>query len=343
MRSAAQPISVVPERSTDPLEHVDYRLAETPEDKDRIYRLRYRAYLREGAILPSESSGSPTVMTTCPTTSPSAFTFTASFTARSGSACCPRNGGGLPRPKCSEDLIHPELDRGKIIIDPTRFVADPEKAKRFPELPYVTVRLGYIACGHFSADIGLANVRPEHRAFYREGILAGAVGRTETVSRPDQAGRADGRQIFGDSGAGVPAFPLYAFQRLRTADAVRAREGRAFLACVGGGVARPRSCRRPDRPDPAQLQSSASPDRIRRRLFVHPGLSRGRVPDPGVRLSRLLPKDRPEKPAIKGRAPASPSPSRHIYKSLTITVAFRRLPAFDRVWQHPIKVDGTFA
>jgi hypothetical protein len=38
-----------------------------------------------------------------------------------------------------------------------------------------------------------------------------------------------------------------------------------------------------------------------------------------------------------------PSPSRHNYKSLTIAVAFRRLLAFDRIWQHRIKVDGTFA
>jgi hypothetical protein len=38
-----------------------------------------------------------------------------------------------------------------------------------------------------------------------------------------------------------------------------------------------------------------------------------------------------------------PSPSRHIYNSLTIAVAFRYLLAFDRVWQHLIKVDGTFA
>jgi hypothetical protein len=37
------------------------------------------------------------------------------------------------------------------------------------------------------------------------------------------------------------------------------------------------------------------------------------------------------------------SPSRHIYKPLTIAVAFRRLGAFDRLWQHLIKVDGTFA
>src|SRR5258708_28738124 len=55
MRPAAEAIALVPERTADPLEHVDYRLAETPEDKDRIYRLRYRAYLREGAILPSDS------------------------------------------------------------------------------------------------------------------------------------------------------------------------------------------------------------------------------------------------------------------------------------------------
>jgi hypothetical protein len=38
-----------------------------------------------------------------------------------------------------------------------------------------------------------------------------------------------------------------------------------------------------------------------------------------------------------------PSPSRHIYNPLTIAIAFARLVAFDRVWQHLVKVDGTFA
>src|SRR6202051_3345837 len=55
MPSAAKAIALVPERSAYPLEHVDYRLAETAEDREQIYCLRYRAYLREGAILPSES------------------------------------------------------------------------------------------------------------------------------------------------------------------------------------------------------------------------------------------------------------------------------------------------
>ena len=50
MRSAAEAVATVPERNPDPLEHVDYRLAETTEEKDEIFRLRYRAYLREGAV-----------------------------------------------------------------------------------------------------------------------------------------------------------------------------------------------------------------------------------------------------------------------------------------------------
>ena len=76
------------------------------------------------------------------------------------------------------EILHPRLDRGEVIIDPTRFVADPEKAKRFPELPYVTLRLAYLACEYFNADIGLAIVRAEHQAFYRRVFLH------ETIAEP---------------------------------------------------------------------------------------------------------------------------------------------------------------
>jgi hypothetical protein len=69
------------------------------------------------------------------------------------------------------DVLHPKLDQGMVFIDSTRFVADPEKARNFPELPYVTVRLGSTAGVHFNADYGLAPVRPEHMAFYRRVFL----------------------------------------------------------------------------------------------------------------------------------------------------------------------------
>src|SRR5438309_3070667 len=40
------------ERGIELLDQVDYRLAETEAERDAIYRLRYRAYLNEGAIEP---------------------------------------------------------------------------------------------------------------------------------------------------------------------------------------------------------------------------------------------------------------------------------------------------
>ena len=40
------------ERGIELLDQVDYRLAETEAEKDAIYRLRYHAYLHEGAIEP---------------------------------------------------------------------------------------------------------------------------------------------------------------------------------------------------------------------------------------------------------------------------------------------------
>jgi hypothetical protein len=176
MRAVAEVRQLIPQRSTAPLEFVDYRLAETPEEKDEIYRLRYRAYLREGAILPSASRR----VTDRYDDEPNNFTFGVYYRDELYSSIrisvLSGKWRGSPSSEMFGDILHPHLDRGKTIIDPTRFVADPDKAKVFPELPYVTVRLGYVACGHFDADIGLANVRPEHRAFYKKVFLQTPMG-----------------------------------------------------------------------------------------------------------------------------------------------------------------------
>lgn len=171
MRSEAEAVILVSERGPYPLEHVDYRLVETSEEKEQIYRLRYRAYLREGAILPSESGKVTDRYDDLPNNYTFGIYIHGELCSSIRVSVLTSEWRGSPSSEMFSDLLHPELDRGKRIIDPTRFVADPDKAKRFPELPYITVRLGYVACGHFSADIGLANVRPEHRAFYRKVFL----------------------------------------------------------------------------------------------------------------------------------------------------------------------------
>ena len=171
MRSAAEATTGGPNRSVGLLDHVDYRLAETPAEKEAIYRLRYRAYLREGAILPSESQRVNDIYDDAPNAWIFGIHIDGELCSSIRVSVATSEWRMSPSVELFGDLLPPELDKGRVFIDPTRFVADPEKAKRFPELPYATVRLGYVAGVHFNADVGLALVRPEHQAFYRRLFL----------------------------------------------------------------------------------------------------------------------------------------------------------------------------
>jgi hypothetical protein len=178
MRTGAEPRSSLFVRGSGLLDRVDYRSAETPEEKDRIYLMRYRAYLQGGLISPSESLR----VSDRYDDAPNAWTFGIYV---DGELCSSIRIHVLTS-ECRMsyatelfgDVLHPRLDQGEVFIDPARFVADPEKAQRFPELPYLTLRLSYMACEYFNADTGLALVRAEHQPFYRRVCLH------ETIAEP---------------------------------------------------------------------------------------------------------------------------------------------------------------
>ncbi len=234
MRSAAErTLPWFSSAVTDLLDHVDYRLAETPEDKEEIYRLRYRAYLREGAIRPSaESNGSPISYDDAP----NAWTFGVYFHGELYSSIrisvLTSEWRDVASSEMFGDLIHPELDRGKIIIDPTRFVADPEQGQAISRTALCdgAARLRWPA--GISAPISASPiVRPEHQAFYRRVFLQEPWCEPRLYPGTDQAGRADGRRIFRRCGTRCSQrYPVYAFERLRAADAVRARAAMRFVA-----------------------------------------------------------------------------------------------------------------
>ena len=171
MISAIQTSARASEKGVYPLDAVDYRLAETPADRERLYRLRYRAYLREGAI----GARSDRRVTDEFDESPNSWIFGIYLDGELASSIrisvATPDHPTSPSVNVFPDILGPELASGKIIVDPTRFVADPSREKRYPELPYLTVRLGYVACAYFNADIGLATVRAEHQAFYRRVFL----------------------------------------------------------------------------------------------------------------------------------------------------------------------------
>src|SRR6202171_5751816 len=140
--------------------------------------MRYRAYLHGGLILPPESQR----VSDRYDDAPNAWIFGIYI---DGELCSSIRLHVLtPEWRMSYstelfgDVLHGRLDRGEVFIDPARFAADPEKANRFAELPYLTLRLPYLACDHFNADTGLAMVRTDHQAFYRRVFLH------ETITEP---------------------------------------------------------------------------------------------------------------------------------------------------------------
>jgi hypothetical protein len=178
MKSEAEPRASLFVRGGALFDRVDYRPIETPEEKDQLYQMRYRAYTHGGLIPPSESQRySDNYDDT-----PNAWTFGIYVDGELCSSIRLHVLTSEQRMSCTTDLfgdvLHPRLDRGEVFIDPARFVANPEKAQRFPELPYLTLRLAYLACEYFNADTGLALVRAGHQSFYRRLFLH------ETVAEP---------------------------------------------------------------------------------------------------------------------------------------------------------------
>lgn len=159
------------EKRADLLDRVDYRLAETEADKEAIYRLRYRAYLNEGAIEPRKDRRLADRFDDLPNSWTFGVYVDGTLASSLRISVASPDNPDTPAVDAFGDLLRPWLAEGKIIVDPNRFVADPLRENRIPELPYMTLRLAYVACAYFNADIGTATVRKEHQAFYRRVFM----------------------------------------------------------------------------------------------------------------------------------------------------------------------------
>ena len=153
------------------LDQVEYRLAETEVEKEAIYNLRYRAYLNEGAIEARADQRLSDRFDELPNSWTFGIFLGGELTSSVRISVAAPGHSVTPAVDAFPDLLEPELAKGKVIVDPNRFVADPVRRTKYPQLPYITLRLAYVACEHFKADIGTATVRKEHQAFYRRVFL----------------------------------------------------------------------------------------------------------------------------------------------------------------------------
>ena len=149
------------------LSRVDYRRADTLEEREAIFRLRYAAYLQESAIPPDASGRFCDALDD----TDNAWIFGIYVEGELASSIrlhvATRQLPELPALGIFSDHLSPTLAAGRTIIDPTRFVVDRAASRRYPELCYVTTRLAWLASEYFNTNLLLATVRAEHQAFYR--------------------------------------------------------------------------------------------------------------------------------------------------------------------------------
>lgn len=150
---------------------IEVRRADTDEEREAIFRLRYNAYLREGAI-PANSSGrfaddddeaDNAYLIGLYIDGELATSLRLHIASNKGNAHCPSL-------HVFPDILQPLLDAGKVLVDSTRFVADERLSRLHRGLPYVACRLPVLACEYFAAELILAAVRVEHQAFYRRAF-----------------------------------------------------------------------------------------------------------------------------------------------------------------------------
>lgn len=149
------------------LERVEYRRADTREDKAAIFRMRYEAYTRAGTI-EARSSG---LFDDPFDEAPNVWLIGVFLDGELASSLRLHISASvnvpLPAMVVYPDILTLHLQAGRMIIDPSRFAVRLEYSQEYPEMPYITLRPAFLAEAFFDADFISVACRVEHQAFYR--------------------------------------------------------------------------------------------------------------------------------------------------------------------------------
>jgi hypothetical protein len=151
----------------DILDKVSYARIDPTVIDDPIYKLRYKAYTREGFM----DHNPEEICIDDLDRAPNGMSFGIYIDGRLVSSIRLHHLTAMhrfsPSMKVCPDVLGPMLDQGTTFIDPSRFTADHEASLAYPALPFLTLRIAAMASVHFNADLCLALVRPEHGPFYK--------------------------------------------------------------------------------------------------------------------------------------------------------------------------------
>lgn len=158
------------------LERTEYRRCDKGEDLESIYRLRYKSYRLSDMV---SEQADHTIHDALDETD-NCYKFgvyidgilVSTLRIHHASAGLPASPSNL----VYRDILAPKIAAGDSFIDPSRFAADPEWSRVYPQIPYLTLRLAGMACFHFDAPYCLSTIREEHAGFYRRIYYSEQIG-----------------------------------------------------------------------------------------------------------------------------------------------------------------------
>lgn len=149
------------------LERTEYRRCDKGEDLEDIYRLRYRAYRVHGVVPAIASRMIQDDLDDVDNVYRFGIYVDQQLVSTLRIHVLDKENRAGPSTQAFGDIVHPMIDAGDTFIDPSRFAADPEWSKIYPQLPYITLRLAGMACFYFEAPYCLSTIRDDHASFYK--------------------------------------------------------------------------------------------------------------------------------------------------------------------------------
>ncbi len=158
------------------LKHIQYRRAESGDDLESIYKLRYYAYKASGLIEGCESHLFHDEYDNTENCRKFCVYYDDMLVSTLRVHYLTLEHPHSPAMSVFPDLLLPRLEAGDTFIDPSRLAADPAWTSIIPQLPFLTLRLAVAATDYFRATSCLAMVRDDHIAFYRRYFHAERIG-----------------------------------------------------------------------------------------------------------------------------------------------------------------------
>jgi N-acyl-L-homoserine lactone synthetase len=154
------------------LERTTYRRADSREEVESIRRLRYDAYIKEGAIRENEYYQLIDSFDQGDNVYNIGVYVDGELTSALRLHPLRKAEQRSPAFETFKDVLGSEIAAGKIVLDPNRFVVNYKLARMHQYLPYVTLRPTYLASVYFQANLVTMTCRAEHQAFYMRGFEA---------------------------------------------------------------------------------------------------------------------------------------------------------------------------